>query len=103
MSGSFWKFGTDYSSESSLSRLLNKAFIKIEEDEKETDAHKGGALSLNKDLEKGNDEKESNTATNAETEDEPQDSSSKLEDSEESIEDDEEEGESLPTTEEEYK
>ncbi|KAH7581420.1 SIT4 phosphatase-associated protein [Nakaseomyces glabratus] len=103
MSGSFWKFGTDYSSESSLSRLLNKAFIKIEEDEKETDAYKGGALSLNKDLEKGNDEKESNTATNAETEDEPQDSSSKLEDSEESIEDDEEEGESLPTTEEEYK
>lgn len=57
MSGSFWKFGTDYSSESSLSRLLNKAFIKIEEDEKETDAYKGGALSLNKDLEKGNDEK----------------------------------------------
>ena len=30
MSGSFWKFGQDYSNESSLANLLNNAFIKIE-------------------------------------------------------------------------
>lgn len=29
MSGSFWKFGQDYTTESSISKLLNKAFIKI--------------------------------------------------------------------------
>jgi len=29
MSGSFWKFGQDYSSESSVSKILNRAFIKI--------------------------------------------------------------------------
>ncbi|SMN21716.1 similar to Saccharomyces cerevisiae YJL098W SAP185 Protein that forms a complex with the Sit4p protein phosphatase and is required for its function [Maudiozyma saulgeensis] len=32
MSGSFWKFGQDYSSESSVSRILNRAFIKIHKD-----------------------------------------------------------------------
>ncbi|CAI4043629.1 hypothetical protein SKDZ_10G1160 [Saccharomyces kudriavzevii ZP591] len=30
MSGSFWKFGQDFSSQSPLSKLLNKAFIKID-------------------------------------------------------------------------
>lgn len=30
MSGSFWKFGQDYSTESSLAKLLNNAFIKIQ-------------------------------------------------------------------------
>ncbi|CCD23539.1 Sap190p NDAI_0B05060 [Naumovozyma dairenensis CBS 421] len=30
MSGSFWKFGQDYSIESPISKLLNKAFIKIQ-------------------------------------------------------------------------
>ncbi|SMN19293.1 similar to Saccharomyces cerevisiae YJL098W SAP185 Protein that forms a complex with the Sit4p protein phosphatase and is required for its function [Maudiozyma saulgeensis] len=30
MSGSFWKFGQDYSIESSVTKLLNRAFIKIE-------------------------------------------------------------------------
>lgn len=29
MSGSFWKFGQDYSTESAISKLLNRAFIKI--------------------------------------------------------------------------
>ena len=33
MSGSFWKFGQDYSNESSLAKLLNNAFIKIESNE----------------------------------------------------------------------
>lgn len=32
MSGSFWKFGQDYSAESAISKLLNKAFIKIPEE-----------------------------------------------------------------------
>ncbi|GMM58215.1 hypothetical protein DAKH74_048310 [Maudiozyma humilis] len=30
MSGSFWKFGQEYSSESSVARILNRAFIKID-------------------------------------------------------------------------
>ncbi|CCK73527.1 Sap185p NDAI_0G05440 [Naumovozyma dairenensis CBS 421] len=30
MSGSFWKFGQDYSNESSISKILDRAFIKIE-------------------------------------------------------------------------
>ncbi|CCF55577.1 hypothetical protein KAFR_0A01390 [Kazachstania africana CBS 2517] len=33
MSGSFWKFGRDYSSESQFSRILNRAFIKNEDKE----------------------------------------------------------------------
>ncbi|KAK5780746.1 hypothetical protein RI543_001868 [Arxiozyma heterogenica] len=33
MSSSFWKFGQDYSNESSLAKLLNNAFIKIESNE----------------------------------------------------------------------
>lgn len=38
MSGSFWKFGQDYSSESSISKVLNRAFIKInKEQQDETD------------------------------------------------------------------
>ena len=32
MSGSFWKFGQDFSSQSSLSKLLNRAFIKIDDE-----------------------------------------------------------------------
>ncbi|KAG0669373.1 hypothetical protein C6P45_003809 [Maudiozyma exigua] len=31
MSGSFWKFGQDYSIESSVTKLLNRAFIKIDD------------------------------------------------------------------------
>ena len=33
MSNSFWKFGQDYSNESSLAKLLNNAFIKINSNE----------------------------------------------------------------------
>ncbi|CAI1509808.1 hypothetical protein SEUBUCD646_0J01140 [Saccharomyces eubayanus] len=32
MSGSFWKFGQDFSTQSTLSKLLNRAFIKIDGD-----------------------------------------------------------------------
>lgn len=35
MSGSFWKFGQDYATESSLARLLNTAFIKIKPEQEE--------------------------------------------------------------------
>lgn len=34
MSGSFWKFGQDYSTESAISKLLNKAFIKVSDEER---------------------------------------------------------------------
>ncbi len=33
MSGSFWKFGQDYSIESPVSKILNSAFIKINKDQ----------------------------------------------------------------------
>ncbi|CAI4045162.1 hypothetical protein SKDZ_11G2340 [Saccharomyces kudriavzevii ZP591] len=35
MSGSFWKFGQDYSIESPVSKILNSAFIKIDKDQDE--------------------------------------------------------------------
>ncbi|CAL9737613.1 SIT4-associating protein Sap190p [Monosporozyma servazzii] len=37
MSGSFWKFGQDYSTESSLAKLLNNAFTKIQTEDKVED------------------------------------------------------------------
>ena len=33
MSGSFWKFGQDYSIESPVTKILNSAFIKIDNDQ----------------------------------------------------------------------
>lgn len=35
MSGSFWKFGQDYSAESPLSKLLNRAFVKVHDEQEE--------------------------------------------------------------------
>lgn len=51
MSGSFWKFGQDYSTESAITKLLNRAFIKINDGEAEADTSKevGGIDSESKD------------------------------------------------------
>ena len=38
MSGSFWKFGQDFSSQSPLSKLLNRAFIKLDDKRTSTEA-----------------------------------------------------------------
>lgn len=37
MSGSFWKFGQNYATESPLSKLLNRAFVKVNDNEVEKD------------------------------------------------------------------
>lgn len=47
MSGSFWKFGQDYSIESSVTKLLNRAFIKINNNNTDT---------INNSIDKDNDE-----------------------------------------------
>ncbi|SCU90382.1 LANO_0D08548g1_1 [Lachancea nothofagi CBS 11611] len=39
MSGSFWKFGQNYASESPLSRLLNRAFVKVSNSNNDQDTH----------------------------------------------------------------
>lgn len=50
MSGSFWKFGQDYSTESAISKLLNRAFIKINDEESRPEGSKenksSGILSI---------------------------------------------------------
>ncbi|KAL3232495.1 Serine/threonine-protein phosphatase PP1-1 [Nakaseomyces bracarensis] len=92
MSGSFWKFGTDYSSESSLSRLLNKAFIKLDG---------------NEDIFKSEDNRSEDTEDVIKKEDgnednKNEDGAEKIDSGKQDVEE-EEDIEQLPTTEEEYK
>lgn len=94
MSGSFWKFGTDYSSESSLSRLLNKAFIKIDGDDDGVKIE-DTKIAIKEEEEEGEESKEEMESENCDNKSDT--GSEKKEDEEE------EETEQLPTTEEEYK
>lgn len=81
MSGSFWKFGQDYSIESPVTKLLNKAFVKIVEDNNDknrfnkilndqksiTSSNSNDDDDINNDsISKGNDQDEETLPTNEE-------------------------------------
>lgn len=51
MSGSFWKFGQDFGSQSPLAKLLNRAFIKIDDKPTSTEAGKIDSNSTDESLE----------------------------------------------------
>lgn len=59
MSGSFWKFGQDYSIESNINRLLNKAFIKKNDTATTTDTNTANTDKNKDNAEPGTDDQES--------------------------------------------
>lgn len=106
MSGSFWKFGQDYTTESAISKLLNRAFIKINDEESRPEDSKenknSGILSIDeKNLEK-DEHKEDNEDEEILDDDEEEEHSDtgKLED--EDVEESEANDSCLPTSEAEY-